>query len=139
MKNNILINAEVMLNNTASERSAWNRGVKAFAIDLLDELDDNISNGWVDADDLNNWTLTEKAMLNGANDWNHYAWSGCGLCYNSQIAEALCTPSELKRTHKGALKPNKYEDWLDVYARAMYQAAALVQDAIDWAVKYIKG
>jgi hypothetical protein len=38
----------------------------------------------------------------------------------------FCTPSELKKTHNGERKPNKNEEWLDVQARALNQAAKMI-------------
>ena len=92
-------------------RSAWDKGVTDFAIDLLDNID--FSKDQFDKSDL----------LNGAKNWNQYSYSGCHLVYDSDIAEALCTPSELKRNKNGENKPNNHETWLDVQARALYQAA----------------
>lgn len=51
---------------------------------------------------------------------------GCYLIYNSDIAKMFCTPSELKKTHNGERKPNKNEEWLDVQARALNQAARMI-------------
>ena len=104
-------------------RSAWNRGVKSYAVDLLDELAENIQGGYIDPADLESPALMEKALLNGAADWDQYSWGGCALCYDGDIAKALCTPSEYKRTRGGELRPNSREEWLDVQARALYQAA----------------
>ena len=65
-------------------------------------------------------------LLNGADDWKQYSWGGCSFIYDGQIAENLATPSELKRTDDGRLKPNKNEEWLDTQARALYQAFRLI-------------
>ena len=62
-------------------------------------------------------------LLNGASDWSQYSWGGCSLIYDGDIAERLCTPSELKKTRNGERRPNSREDWLDVQARALYQAS----------------
>lgn len=113
------------------DRSAWDKAVTEDAIDLLNDLLNGISDGWIDATVIGNRTRTEAAMLNGANDWKHYSWSGCALCYNGQIAKHYCTPSEYKRTHAGAYKPNASEEWLDVQARALWQAARRVHEAIE--------
>ena len=99
-------------------RSAWARGVKAYAADLLDALDEN---------DL---APTEENMLNGARDWNQWAWVGCGLAYHVYIAERLCSPSELKCKQGGDLPPNGREEWLDVEARAVWQAAGFILRAV---------
>ena len=50
------------------------------------------------------------------------AWGGCSLIYNGDIAERLCTPSELKKTRNGERRPNDREMWLDTQTRALRQA-----------------
>lgn len=111
-------------------RSAWNKGVKEYALELIEELKDGIESGWIDPDDLCNPTLIEKALLNGASDWSQYSWGGCSMIYNKEIAERLCCPSELKRTNGGKWRPNSREEWLDTQARALFQAAEIVKNAI---------
>ena len=96
-------------------RSAWSRGVKNYAIDLVDGLDDCAN-------------LTKKKLLNGASNWTEYSFGGCAFIYDSDIAEALCTPSELKAKRGGELQPNRNETWLDVQARALHQASNLVRE-----------
>ena len=99
-------------------RSAWQRGVKAYAADLLDALDEN------------NLPATRENMLNGARTWREWAWGGCGLVYHADIAERLCSPSELKRKQGGDLPPNGREEWPDVEARAVGQAAGFILRAV---------
>lgn len=98
--------------------SKWNDGVKLYAQELKEHLKGN------------NLEATEENMLNGASDWSHYSWGGSSLIYDYDIAERLATPSEIKsRTRKdGSLNQyaNKREQWLDVQARALYQASKLV-------------
>ena len=110
-------------------RSAWENGVKAYALELVDGLQDDIEHGWQDMDVLDSPELLKKALLNGAADWEQYSWGGCSLCYDCQIAERLCTPSEYKRKRGGDLQPNSRESWLDVQARALYQAARWIINA----------
>ena len=102
-------------------RSAWSRGVKTYAFELVESLEDGA--------DLSNERLLEKALLNGAGDWRQYSEGGCALCYNADIAERLCSPSELKRVRGGKRQPNSRENWLECQARALWQAAALVRRA----------
>lgn len=109
--------------------SAWEKGVTEYALDMLDELKEGIHGGWIDADILESPKLTERALLNGADNWHQYAWGGCGLIYDEDIAHALCSPSELKQTNNGRKVPNKHEQWLDVEARARFQASRLILDA----------
>jgi hypothetical protein len=100
-------------------RSAWQRGVKAYAADLLQAMDENGITAPTKAD-----------LLNGAADWNQWAWGGCGLIYDADIAERTCSPSELKRTRNGERRPNAREEWLDVEARAVGQAAGYILRAV---------
>lgn len=94
-------------------RSAWKRGVYDYALMLLDNR--------CDVEDFHATDLKE-VLLNGACDWNQYSYGGCACIYDSDIAERLSTPSELKRCDYGRLRPNSREEWLDVQARALYQA-----------------
>ena len=110
-------------------RSAWERGVKVYALELLESLEEGIGGEYIDPEDLESPALLKKALLNGAADWAQYSWGGCSLCYDCQIAERLCTPSELKRKRGGDLQPNSRETWLDVQARALYQAARWIINA----------
>ena len=105
--------------NARHDRSAWDKAVTQYALDLLEDIQ------WY-ANDAERLPLDgaelERWALNGANNWHQYSWGGCSLCYDKQIAERVCTPSELKRKHGGAYEPNSRETWLDVQARALYQA-----------------
>lgn len=109
-----------------SARSAWSRGVKEYAIELLDELEEAISGGYFDAEDIEAPALLSRQLLNGATDWEQYSWGGCSLIYNEDIARRLCTASELAKTRHGERRPNAREEWLDTQARALGQAARLI-------------
>ena len=104
-----------------SGRSAWSRAVHAYASELVEGLESSA--------DLSNERLLEKAMLNGADDWKQYSEGGCALVYDADIAERLCSPSELKRCKGGERQPNASENWLECQARALAQAASLVRRA----------
>ena len=100
-------------------RSAWDRGVTAYALDLVDDLEERAAyEGRIPepGKECREW------MLNGAQNWSEYSWGGSALIYNGDIAERLCTPSELKKTRNGERRPNSQEEWLDTQARALYQA-----------------
>ena len=99
-------------------RSAWARGVHAYAVDLVEGLNDS-------ADLCNEWML-QKELLNGAQSWAQYSEGGAALCYDADIAERLCPPSALKRNKWGMLPPKGRENWLDVQARALWQAHRLI-------------
>lgn len=111
-------------------KSAWNRGVIAYALELLEELEEQIEGGYFDESDLYAPKLVEKALLNGAEDWSQYSWGGCSLIYNRDIAERLSNNTELKITKNGERKPNSREEWLDTQARALYQASRIVKNVI---------
>mgnify|MGYP003155340187 FL=1 len=64
--------------------------------------------------------------MNGASDWEAYSYGGCSSIYNEDIAERLCTPSELRKTRNGDRNPNVNEDWMQCQARALGQASRLV-------------
>lgn len=109
--------------NARKCRGTWDNAVNAYAIELTESLDN-----W-DKQPENVAELREM-MLNGADDWKAYSWGGSSLIYNQDIAKRLCSPSELKRvTNKNGLRefPNSREHWLDVQARALYQAANIVE------------
>lgn len=98
-------------------RSAWDRGVAVYATMLLESFE---------GDDFVGSPADRKALLNGADNWRQYSYGGCALIYDSDIAETLCSPSELKKVKGGDRQPNSRESWLDVQARALYQAERLI-------------
>lgn len=112
---------------TRKERSAWDKGVTVYALELVEQLAEAAEGGYIDAEDLTAPRMLRKALLNGADDWSAYSWGGYSLIYNSDIAERLCCPSELKRTRNGERRPNSREEWLDTQARALSQAEARVR------------
>nr|DAM55003.1 MAG TPA: hypothetical protein [Caudoviricetes sp.] len=112
------------------DRSAWGRGVNGYAVDMLQHIADYYKGGYISVDDLATWTTAEAAALDGARDWREYSWGGSALVYDRDIAAALCTPSELKKTRNGERRPNSREEWLDVQARALHQAFRRMYAAI---------
>ena len=103
-------------------RGAWNNGVKKYAIELLDDAASNRECG-----DFSNLHELKETILNGASDWMQYSEGGCSLIYNYDIAGRLCNPTELKRTKNGANNPNSRENWVQVQARALFQAWELIK------------
>ena len=97
-----------------AKQSAWSKGVQLYAEELREFLAEN------------NLQATKENLLNGARDWSEYSYGGCSLIYDADIAERLCSPSTLKRKKGGELQPNSRETWLDVQARALYQAGRIV-------------
>lgn len=113
--------------NSSKARSAWARGVRDYALDLVENLNQYDD---IDPDDLTSRKLVERYMLDGASDWEQYSNGGCALIYNGDIARRLCTAYELKLTRDGQRDPNARETWIDVQARALSQAARLAENAI---------
>ena len=101
--------------------SKWNDGVNEYVDELNEFLDDN------------GLETTIENMLNGAEDWTQYCYGGCSLIYDKDIAERLATPSEIKNRiskRDGLLSSmaNSRELWLDVQARALYQACNKIME-----------
>lgn len=101
---------------------AWNNGVKTYAIELLDDAASNR-----EYEEIASLQELKEAILNGASDWLQYSEGGCSLIYNTDIAERLCSPSELKRTKNGMNNPNSRENWVQCQARALFQAWELIK------------
>ena len=114
----------------STRRGAWNHGVLAYAMELVDNLEEMVTGGYVTMEELTSPKILDKTLLNGAKNWTEYSWGGCSLIYNQDIAERLCNPTELKRTHNGERKPNAMEEWLDTQARALHQAANLISSVM---------
>lgn len=107
--------------NSRTDRSAWDRGVTLYARELLGDVVENVERGYCAAPQTRG--DFERAALNGAGTWREYSYGASALVYDGDIAERLCTPSELKKKRGGELNPNSRETWLDVQARALNQAA----------------
>ena len=112
-------------------RSAWSKAVHVYAVEMIESLDASA--------DLGNETLLKKALLNGAADWHQYSEGGCALIYHADIAERICSPSELTRCNGGERQPNGWETWIECQARALCQAEALVRRAYRMASAKVGG
>lgn len=94
-------------------RSAWDRAVNDYAFELIEGID---------FETISNTSELKEVILNSAKDFREYSYCGSSLVCDYTIAKRCCTPSEFKRTKEGSLNPNSRENWLDVQARALYQA-----------------
>ena len=101
--------------NAIKANSAWKKGVKDYALEMVESAEIELT--------PENAKVT---LLNGAKDWSQYSHGGCSAIYDADIAERLCTPSELKKKKDGDLQPNTRETWLDVQSRALSQAFNLI-------------
>ena len=105
--------------NARHDRSAWNKGVTQYAIDLLEDIQGHANERErlpIDGAELELWAL------NGADNWHHYSTAACSLVWSGDIAARVCTPSMYKRKHEGASEPGNGQTWLDVQADALKQA-----------------
>jgi hypothetical protein len=99
-------------------RSAWNKGVAAYALELIADLDGTYEFCGSPAD--------LKLLLNGADDWQQYSEGGCTLFRNYDIVKRLCSATEIRISRNGQLAPNGRENWIGVQSRALWQAASLL-------------
>ena len=105
-------------------RSAWKKGVKEYADELLNNLEEKSQlNGRLPKDEkeLKEW------LLNGATDCKDYSYTYCSLKYDSQIAERLCTPSEFKRKDGGRIAPSRHDNWFNEQAKALNYACLRIK------------
>ena len=119
-------------------RSAWKRGVIAYAQELLENFTEAELREYALLDG-NGAKDFQNTALNGAKDWSAYSWGGCSLIYDYDIAARLCSPSELKRTRNGERRPNAREEWLDTQARALFQAYRLLWWTMQGIINLQKG
>lgn len=115
--------------NTVKTRSAWDRGVLGYALEIVDEHGEGDIQS---VDDVLSYARDKHESLYSVAKWQ--SEGGCFEIYDENIAQRLCTPSELRRcTHKdGRLRDmaNARESWLDVQTRAVFQAYNRIQAAL---------
>lgn len=111
-------------NKSQNARSAWDRGVAKYALDIISNLKER------DITEVSpNSPRFLKQCLNGAASWQHYSNGGCSLICDYEIVERLATDSEKRRYNSGRLeRPNARESWLDCQSRALFQAFRLIQE-----------
>lgn len=117
-------------------RTYWERGVTDFALDLLENYENICKECENDGNPVP--ACNKKTLLKGADDWRAYCYYGFALIYGGDIAKALCTPSEFKRRGEGRRAPNARENWMDVQARAYYQAYQLLMSYIYQDITNVK-
>lgn len=108
-------------------RSSWDKGVKEYAFMLCDRVFLNF-----DDKEIPNRQLLRKALLNGAKNWRMFSYGGSAFVYEEAIAKTLCHPSALKKCKNGIIRTNNRETWLDVQARALFQAERLINSCVEF-------
>lgn len=110
-------------------RSAWDKGVLDYALEIVENY---APEEVTSVDDVLNYRRDKHESLYSVAKWQ--SEGGCFEIYDEDIAQRLCTPSELRRcTHKdGRLRDmaNARESWLDVQTRAVFQAYNRIQAAL---------
>jgi len=99
--------------------SAWNKGLKVFALEIVESAEKYIT--------MDN---VKEIILNGAESYHAASFGGNFLIYDNDIAERFCNQSELKKNKNGEKEPNARESWLDLQARAAFQVEFLIKRAI---------
>lgn len=110
-----------IISKTVEPRSAWDRGVRETALDILDPVKEYSPNVEI--------SKLRDVCLNGASNWSQYSLGGCLLINDEDIAERFCSPSIIKKltNARGDLRrPNGREEWLDVQTRGASQAFCLI-------------
>lgn len=102
------------LESLETPRSAWKKGILYYALYILTKFEPETE------------IESENDLLNGAYDWRHASYSGCFNVNDEVIALSLCNNTELRQTNYGRRRPNRDETWLDVQARALFQASQLI-------------
>lgn len=113
-----------VIKNSHKPRSAWNKGVKQWALDLLDGMQQD------DKVEFTSVTSLLYEALSGSLDWKQYCYDDKGIISDYSIVEAFCTPTEKQRyiSRLGALRaPNANETWMDVQVKAASQAWDLIE------------
>lgn len=141
----ILTEVLTALKSQKPARSKWDRAVMEDAEEMISEAIDNLRDNPEEAPrDLTSLTAELlNVSINTLRSWggddghngirdlykcaHESSWGGSHLCYDYDIARHYCTPSELKRTRDGERRPNAHEEWLDVQARAIYQALSKIR------------
>ena len=100
--------------------SIWDAGVHRYAVDIFTNyIENRCLSIYIDASMLE--TVTEKGLLNGADNWQQYSISGNTLIYTDDICMRLFGRKPL---------PNEVKDWLGIQAQALQQAAQLILQAV---------
>ena len=121
---NIYTNELRMLVEEIPNTSAYKRGIKKYTDELLDNLEEMAriyKRLPKDENELESW------LLKGAMNWENYSYRGYSLKFNRQIAERLCTPSELKKKDGGRLAPSRHDNWFNEQAKALNYACLRIK------------
>ena len=123
------INKTITEINRIKCRSAWNNGVKVYAVMLLENLKENGYKGR----DITSPALLRKSLLNGAADWEIYSRGGCAMVYNGDIVKTLFTPARCAEYLNNCNKDNFSTDYIfDCQRLALQQAERLIMQNVNF-------
>ena len=75
------------------DRSAWNKGVTVYALELLEVYEERADYEGRDAEDRKEF---KEWLKNGADGWEAYSWGGSSLIYNGDPLKFwICMDSNL--------------------------------------------
>ncbi len=123
MKGKLITDIQKEISNYPS-CSAWDKGVRTYAEEIFYSYIEDLDDDFIEQ-------ITEKDLLIGAEDWQRYSEGGFSLISDTDICKRLCSPSEQKNTQNSERKPNSKEDWIDIQARALQQAAAIILSIVN--------
>ena len=118
--------------NSWKANSAWNRGVKLYAMEILSNIKDEGQNelSFDENGKLIQKTWTIHGLTQGFDHWVGCSQSGQFEIYDREIALRLCTASELQKTKFGERNPSKRETWIECQGRALFQARNLIAKTV---------
>lgn len=120
-------------------RPAWDKGLREYAVWYI------LNPIALDGDDTQrqDWNVSSlrELILNGAKDyqnphseyraWVRYSEGGCAIISNYEIARVLCSPSVFKKVEKSIENGTSDTNWVEIQARALYQAAQLIYETFN--------
>ena len=105
--------------------------LKDYADDLVEtiiEINNDLNSIKVKDALKNEKTLLSFFTGEDCKNFYDYSYKGYSLCYDYQICERICTPSEQKRYNYGSRMFSKNQDWLEVQAIYLEISAEIVID-----------
>ena len=115
--------------NTASRRTAWERGVLRYAYDLFGAYVDSLG---IHDLQVRIGKISEADLLRGAESWQQYSAMGRALIWDRDICLRLGTKYQIQKTERGQKQPARGDTWAELQAKALGEAAQIVIAAVNW-------
>lgn len=111
-------------------RSAWDKGVFEYAIEMLEQL----GHKQEITDPKECFNHCDYKTMSVSELAHECSYGACFEIFDEDIAKRLCSPSELKKYYRkdGSFRQtaNARETWLDVQARALKQAHGKIKSVL---------